>query len=141
MEIVRAVPDAEQIADRFFSARERALLRALPEKHRTLAFLNCWTRKEAYLKALGNGLERPLDRFAVSLAPGEPARLIHVDGDTGETKRWSLRALAIWPHAVAALAAEGQGWQLTCRHWAEGPFAVATGCDCGPEIPNRESNA
>ena len=76
IEYLRALPDADQIADRFFSARENATLQALPASQRRQAFFNCWTRKEAYIKAIGKGLSQPLDQFEVSLAPGDPARLL-----------------------------------------------------------------
>jgi 4'-phosphopantetheinyl transferase len=64
------------VAERFFSPRECATLSALPEEQWVEGFFNCWTRKEAYIKALGIGLSYPLDSFTVSLAPGETARLI-----------------------------------------------------------------
>ncbi|MGH9809607.1 MAG: 4'-phosphopantetheinyl transferase family protein, partial [Terriglobia bacterium] len=64
---------AEQIPERFFSGDEVHALRSLPLSHQTEAFFNCWTRKEAYVKAAGQGLSIALDSFDVSLAPKEPA--------------------------------------------------------------------
>lgn len=64
------------IAEQFFSPQEFATLSALPEEQWVEGFFNCWTRKEAYIKALGIGLSYPLDSFTVSVAPGETARLI-----------------------------------------------------------------
>jgi 4'-phosphopantetheinyl transferase len=107
----------EEIAERFFSARERASLRALPAEVKHEAFFNCWTRKEAYIKAHGEGLSLPLDQFDVSLAPGEPAALLATRSDPREALRWSLQALTPGPGYVAALAVEGQGWHLTCWQW------------------------
>ncbi len=117
VECIRPVLDAEQIAERFFSAREAAAFRALPPGLRSEAFFSCWTRKEAYLKATGDGLARPLDTFDVSLLPGEPARLQRVAGDRVEASRWSLEALAPAVSCVGALAVEGRFGRLACWAW------------------------
>jgi 4'-phosphopantetheinyl transferase len=108
---------AEEIAERFFSAHERANLRALPAEVKHQAFFNCWTRKEAYIKAHGEGLSLPLDQFDVTLAPGEPAVLLATRSDPREALSWSLQALTPGPDYVAALAVEGQSWHLTCWQW------------------------
>jgi 4'-phosphopantetheinyl transferase len=108
----------EDIAERFFSVHERTVLRALPAVAKHQAFFNCWTRKEAYIKAHGEGLSLPLDQFDVSLAPGEPAALLATRSDPQEARRWSLQALDPGPDYVAALAVEGQGWELTCWQWS-----------------------
>jgi len=112
----RADFTGDEIAERFFSAREVEALRAVGHDLRTRAFFNCWTRKEAYIKAVGEGLSRPLDSFAVSLAPGEPAALLY-SADASETSRWSLRELSPAPGYAAALAVEGHGWRLLCYDW------------------------
>jgi 4'-phosphopantetheinyl transferase len=117
IEYLRTAVACEEIAEHFFSARERATLRALPETRKHQAFFNCWTRKEAYIKAHGEGLSLPLDQFDVSLAPGEPAALLATRGDPREALRWSLQALTPAPGYVAALAVEGQDWYLTCCQW------------------------
>ena len=118
VERLRELPRAEQIAERFFSTEETAALKAEPAERRVEAFFTCWTRKEAYIKARGDGLAHPLDQFAVSLVPGEPARLwVAGDGDAREIARWSLDALPLAPGYVAALAARGRGWRLTTRSW------------------------
>jgi 4'-phosphopantetheinyl transferase len=110
----------EEIAERFFSPREREALQHLPAGLRAGAFFACWTRKEAYLKAHGGGLTVALDSFDVSLAPGEPARLLATHGDPLEAGRWSLRQLDPGPGYVGALAVEGHGWRLWCGHWPDG---------------------
>jgi phosphopantetheine--protein transferase-like protein len=118
VEQLRELPRAERIAERFFSTEETAALKAEPAERRVEAFFTCWTRKEAYIKARGDGLAHPLDQFAVSLVPGEPARLwVAGDGDAREIARWSLDALPLAPGYVAALAARGRGWRLTTRSW------------------------
>lgn len=96
-----------EIAERFFSAREVETLRALPAELQTAAFFNCWTRKEAYIKALGEGLSHPLQSFAVSLIPGEAAALLSSDSDPDEPARWSLMELNPGDGYVAAVAVEG----------------------------------
>ena len=73
VDVERIRPDlaGEKIAERFFSSREAATLRELPAHMRQKAFYTCWTRKEAYLKAIGQGITLHLDQFEVSVAPGE----------------------------------------------------------------------
>ncbi len=117
VEAVRTLPDADALAAHFFSSREKAAYFALDECERPLGFFNCWTRKEAYIKAHGEGLSLPLDQFDVSLAPGESAALLATRSDPREALRWSLQALTPGPNYVAALAVEGQGWHLTCWQW------------------------
>ena len=111
IEYIRNLPDADQIADRYFSANEISTLQALPASQRRQAFYNCWTRKEAYIKAIGKGLAQPLDQFEVSLAPGDPPRLLNVEGAPQEASRWSLKALTPASGYVAALAVEGHNWR------------------------------
>ncbi len=117
LEYIRRMPDFSQIAARFFSQNEYAALNALPESQRQEAFFYCWTRKEAYIKAIGNGLMHPLNSFDVSLAPGEPACLLNVEGDPEEASRWSLKSLNPVPGYVAALAVVGHDWRLQWKQW------------------------
>jgi 4'-phosphopantetheinyl transferase len=117
LEFIRSDLEAEQIAERFFSHSEIVTLRALPLSLRKYAFFLCWTRKEAYIKARGEGLSMPLDQFDVSLIPGEPTALLSTQRDTDETLRWSLRNLTPAFGYAAALAAEGRDWTLSCWQW------------------------
>jgi 4'-phosphopantetheinyl transferase len=114
IEQLRLLPDAEQISRRFFSAPENAVFRTVSDAQKEEAFFNCWTRKEAYIKAIGEGLSRPLDSFDVSLRPGEPAALLTVRGDSEEAARWSLHHLEPRPGYLGALAVPGHHWQLAC---------------------------
>jgi len=114
IEFIRPEFASEEIAERFFSDHEVAALRALPEKAQSEAFFNCWTRKEAYIKAIGEGMSMPLNQFHVSLEPGSPARLLGNLRDANEVSRWSLQELAPGPGYVAAVAVEGRDWQLRC---------------------------
>jgi len=119
LERIRAEVATEPLAEHFFSPQEVAALRGLPEGLQAEAFFNAWTRKEAYLKARGEGLTLPLSRFAVSLTPGEPAELLWVRGDDQEASRWSLRHLEPGPRFVGALAAEGGNCKLACWQWID----------------------
>ncbi len=104
VEYLRPMPDAEQIATRFFSASEQVSLLALPAEQRVPAFFRCWTRKEAFIKAIGEGLYYPLDKFSVSLTPNEPARLLTVADKPEEAACWSLHEFKPAPDYIAALA-------------------------------------
>jgi len=119
IERVRADLVDAQVAEQFFSPQEVAALRALSGNIQPQAFFNCWTRKEAYIKARGEGLSLPLDQFDVSLAPGEPAALLRTGGEPREVTRWSLKELSPGGDYVAALAVEGHGWRLRCWQWSQ----------------------
>lgn len=81
LEYIHHVPEIEQIAAGFFAAAEYQTWRTLPEDQKQAGFFNCWTRKEAYIKAIKEGLGKPLDQFEVSLAPTDPTRLLRVGGE------------------------------------------------------------
>jgi 4'-phosphopantetheinyl transferase len=117
LEFLRRDLETEQIAERFFSRHENATLGTLPAVVRKHAFFLCWTRKEAYIKARGEGLSLPLDQFDVSLVPGEPASLLSTRLDSDEAHRWSLRELAPGADYAAAIAVEGCDWSLSCWQW------------------------
>jgi 4'-phosphopantetheinyl transferase len=116
VEQIRPGPADLAIAERFFSRSEVTSLRALPASLQAEAFFNCWTRKEAYVKALGGGLQIPLDSFDVSIAADEPVAL-HLSHDQEKETNWSLRALHPAHGYAAALVAEGGDWQLRCMRW------------------------
>jgi 4'-phosphopantetheinyl transferase len=104
----------EPIAKRFFSPEEIDALNSVPRGLKYEAFLNCWTRKEAFVKGRGGGVSLRLDRFSVSLIPGDPVVSLKTEDDPLEASRWRLVPLAPWSGCVAALAAEGRNWQLKC---------------------------
>jgi 4'-phosphopantetheinyl transferase len=104
VEHFRELDDAELIAARFFSAAEVSELLSLKSDDRGLAFFRCWTRKEAYIKAIGDGLAIPLNRFQVTLLPGAPARFVQIAGDMGTASDWTLHHLDLSPGYVGALA-------------------------------------
>jgi 4'-phosphopantetheinyl transferase len=95
-----------EIAERFFSPAEQGSLRNLPAADQHHAFFRCWTRKEAYIKAMGDGLSLPLDQFDVSLAPNEPAQLLQTRPDAAEAERWSMCDLDVGDQYAGALVVE-----------------------------------
>src|SRR5205823_1032898 len=119
VEYMRSNVEYEQLAQHFFSPYENAILHAVPTDLKREAFFNCWTRKEAYIKARGEGLSIPLDVFDVSLRPGEPAALLDSREEAQEVARWSLYELAPGPDYAGAVAVEGHGLHLRCWQWAE----------------------
>jgi 4'-phosphopantetheinyl transferase len=107
----------EEIAARFFSPNECRALAALAPDMQCAAFFACWTRKEAYLKARGDGLSLPLDGFDVAFAPGEEPRLLETRHDPAEARRWTMHAFNPGHGCKAALAVEGVEWKLKCWDW------------------------
>ena len=94
--------DAKKLSDRFFSVRERQCLKDLSGEELKSAFFRCWTRKEAYVKARGEGLSLPLDQFDVSV--DKSCALLATRPDASEAARWTLRDLPMSPGYAAALA-------------------------------------
>jgi len=115
IEYIRGEVSREGIAGHFFSEGEVSELLSLPPEQHEIAFFNCWTRKEAYIKACGLGLSLPLESFDVSLVPGEPAILRATRPDPQQALRWTLKHLEVQPGYAAAVAVEGAALS------AEGP--------------------
>jgi 4'-phosphopantetheinyl transferase len=113
VERIRPIPDCD--LGLYFSAEEVRDLERLPEPERQPAFFRCWTRKEAYLKARGDGLGFGLQRFSVTLGPHQSPRLLQVGGHPEEPSLWDLRDLAWIPAYSASLAAEAPINELLCR--------------------------
>lgn len=118
VERLRPVDDALDLARRCFSTIEHAALRRVCGDV-TGAFFTCWTRKEAFVKALGSGLAQPLDRFSVSLDPDDGARLLDIDGDRDEAARWWLAELHPRAGFTGAIAALGGPADVI---WSEVPL-------------------
>lgn len=106
----------EAVAEKYFSPREFACFHAASEGLRTRIFLNCWTRKEAYIKARGMGLSIPLNSFDFSLVPDEPAALLR-SAALDDSLKWQLQDLMLGQNYVGALAAFGRGWTFELRRW------------------------
>ncbi|EEF57035.1 4'-phosphopantetheinyl transferase family protein [Pedosphaera parvula] len=121
VEQIRTLRDADAIADRFFSERESSALRALPPEQKPIGFFNLWTRKEAWLKATGEGISDSLDKVEVSLHPHEPAKFLGLFGKAETAAGWTLVDLAPGTGYKGALALEANDINLKC--WAEGILA------------------
>ena len=108
IELVRSIPNIEQIADHYFSPEEIKALKGLPAAQKLAGFFACWTRKEAYVKAIGTGLGHGLSDFTVNARPDEPARMISVQGGTKLARGWSFADLCLGPAYIGAIAVEGK---------------------------------
>lgn len=107
IEFLRPELAGTHIADHYFAAEEVAALRSLPPEEQLAAFYRCWTRKEAFVKARGEGLSISLMSFAVSLRPGEPAALLTTRHDNAESKQWTLYDAPAPAGYLASLCYEG----------------------------------
>ena len=107
LEFVRSLSDMEELVARFFSKRESAAFRLLPEGQKARAFFNLWTRKEAWLKATGEGITHLLDQVEVSFLPGERACLLQLPAAYAAGAAWCLYDIAVRPGFAAALAVPG----------------------------------
>jgi len=117
IEKIRGDVDTTALAERFFSLRERAGLQALPEHLRVPGFFACWTRKEAFLKATGEGLSFPLEDFSVTTHPDLDPELEEIKGITDNGKRWFLADLSIVDGFRATVARERSPYRLETYAW------------------------
>lgn len=108
IEALRNVHRADTIASQFFSRSEQETYLALDSSKKMAGFFNCWTRKEAFIKAIGLGISHPLDCFDVSLVPGDPARILRVKNTPGADAGWRLDSFSPLPGYVVAMVTECQ---------------------------------
>jgi|HubBroStandDraft_4_1064222.scaffolds.fasta_scaffold79776_2 4'-phosphopantetheinyl transferase len=105
VEELRDIPELEQVASHYFSKAEALQLLSIADEMATReAFYRCWTRKEAYIKAVGDGLYLPLDQFQVTLLSDAPAKFIHIGDDSAAAAEWTLQHLDPAPNYFGALA-------------------------------------
>lgn len=145
IEEVRPMTDQEGIVRQFFSPEECAEWLELEPAQRDEAFYRCWTSKEAYIKALGDGLSMPLDSFRVSVRPGVPAELIHAAGDPDAANRWALHSLvpAEGYSGTLAVPERERSVRIVPRLTAEAVLRLVSGPDLFPpaEIVNNEARS
>ena len=105
----------EDIARRFFSKDEVKSYLSLDLKQRQEGFFNCWTRKEAFIKAMGMGLSLSLQTFDVTLKPGEEVRLLNVRFKSENASNWILQDIRVDPGYAAAFALKAQNIEI--NYW------------------------
>ena len=110
--------DVLLLGDSFLSDGEQEALRSLPVGERITSFLACWTRKEAYLKSMGKGLQVPLDSFEVSVRPSERPRMVAIDGNQDRAEHWFMEEFAPTQGYAGAVVAPGRNWKVVYRDFA-----------------------
>lgn len=121
IEYIRDIPEMTQIAEYLFSVAEKETFHALPESKKQEVFFNCWTRKEAIIKATGDGLSRPLNKFDVTFSSNEPTRVIRTEGYLQEASQWYVHDMEPLPGYTAAVAVKGiNSWQIRYYQWSSG---------------------
>ena len=116
LELIRPMPDGLEIARRFFAAGEVAGFDKVTANARDEAFFNLWTRKEAWLKATGDGISESLSKVELTFRAGEIPRVLAIDGDVSAAEEWSLHHLQPANGFVGALAIPCRDVRLNC--WA-----------------------
>jgi 4'-phosphopantetheinyl transferase len=106
VEVIRPLTDMADLVRRFFAPAEVAAWEAVSPERQAEAFFCGWTRKEAFIKAIGDGLSYPLDRFVVSLHPDQPAQLLEIEGSPTAAQQWEMVSLRPFPQTVAAVVVE-----------------------------------
>jgi 4'-phosphopantetheinyl transferase len=124
LEAIHPVDEIDRVAEMNFSPREFRNFKEVSEGARLKAFYDCWTRKEAFLKAVGNSVTYPLHEFEVSLEPGAPAQLLSVHGSHEEAAKWSMHDLRTQDGYAASLVVEGEGYSITHKQWAYSNFLL-----------------
>ena len=117
IEYLEPFDDLEGVTARSFSERELEALRMVPESERLLAFFTAWTRKEALLKALGEGLSRPPNQVEVYLGSSNTAEVQVTDGPGAGDRFWKVDTVFPEPGYIGAVAAEGRDWQIRWLDW------------------------
>lgn len=117
VECIRTIKEMDRLVVRFFSERETELFGKVRPDEKPAAFFNLWTRKEALLKATGEGITRSLSLVEVGFLPGERARVLAIAGDASKAAQWTLRELTPGPGFVGAVAVKAQDVNVQCGRW------------------------
>jgi len=113
LELIRTDFDYDQIAEDYFSARERAVLGEFPAQDKHRAFFACWTRREAYSRATDQNFSLPVHHIDGPLRPERPAPFLK-QGNPTDLTAWSVQEIIPGPGYVGAVAVEGHDWRLRC---------------------------
>lgn len=122
IEHMRPLEDAASIVERFFAPAERQTFSALERSRQLVGFYSGWTRKEAYVKARGDGLSLPTTAFEMEIVPDRRPRLVRFDQEPDEVERWSFETFEPADGFLGAVAVEGhpeRDLAVTVRHWRE----------------------
>lgn len=116
VEYLRTIPEATYIAEQFFSPYERNLIHSLPIEERSDAFIKIWACKEAFLKATGEGLTKPLKEIEILLNQGPEGQLSLNHGEQLEASSWRLETIRNIPGYIAVVVAEGPDWKINTKN-------------------------
>jgi len=119
VERIRELTDMDALLERFFAPGEARAVRSLAPADRVTAFFDCWTRKESFVKATGEGIQMGLDRFEVEPRPGRPPRLLSIEGSAEAASRWSLWSAAPDAGHRAAVSTDAPG-EIHAWFWRAG---------------------
>lgn len=122
VECIRPMEEMNQVAHRIFSPKEYRKFQKVNQEARLKAFYNCLTRKEAFLKARGDGIYFPPQAVEVSFEPGFSARVLSIDGKEQEAKQWSMHDIKTWDGYAAALVVEGNDYSISHKQWTYPDF-------------------
>jgi 4'-phosphopantetheinyl transferase len=117
VEYVRDISGIELIAERIFSAGEIEIFRSLSGERKKEAFFDSWTRKEAFIKALGEGLSLALAIFDMSSILGKSARPLSLEDNTGKISEWDIQDLRPADNYAGALVVKGPIFEVKCWFW------------------------
>ncbi|MGE0679978.1 MAG: 4'-phosphopantetheinyl transferase superfamily protein [Candidatus Binatia bacterium] len=123
IERIRPLSDLEAIATQYFSPAEQAAILRLPAEQRLLAFYRCWTSKEAFIKALGMGLQFELNRFDVSVSPTDPPALLCIDNNPRKARLWYMTDVACEEGYMGAFVSTRRPEEVLYRRWVPPPLA------------------
>jgi 4'-phosphopantetheinyl transferase len=136
VECIRPMEEMDQVAERSFSAQEYRKFQRIREPARLKAFYHCWTRKEALVKATGEGLSFPLSDIEVSFEPDEPVELLSIHGSPERAGHWTMHDLKAQDGYAAALVVAGKDHSLSHKQWT-GPFFTGQKHESECRLPVR----
>jgi 4'-phosphopantetheinyl transferase len=119
VEQIHEFQEMNQVAESFFSEDDVAIFKQFPMSEKADAFFSYWTRKEAYLKATGEGLSLDPKSVSVPFLPCQEAKILTSDGPEAREIPWTILSLKTPPRYAAAVAVEGIGIQLSAAKWLE----------------------
>jgi 4'-phosphopantetheinyl transferase len=117
VELIKSIPDMSRMVELYFSKSEIKCYRALPNSEKLLVFFSAWTRKEAFLKAIGEGLQYPLEQIEVSMDPEDMSPSLNLLDNSLPDLGYRLLSFQPAEGYKAALAVEGKSWSVKTIHF------------------------